>query len=86
MAADSCKIPSSVASWAATPAPFSIRKHGTRVKFSENNSVAERMCSDVVRGNAVVYTADHLPLEQVWQTTIRSITGSYYDGMVSIEC
>ena len=85
---DFSKIPSSVDGWAATPAPFSTSKHGTRVKFSEDNSVAERVRSAYymldLEGNAVVYTAHRLPVEQVWQTTILStVTRSYNGGMVS---
>ena len=82
------QVPSSVASWAARPAPFSTSKHGKRVKFSGDSSVAERVAERVgpfsVLGDAVVYTADHLPLGRVWQTTVLSTTGRWIvSGLVS---
>ena len=75
-------VPSSVASWSNRPAPFSTRKHGTRVKFSVDNTVAEKVQSEEVY-NAVVYTADTLPLGQVWQTTILGTTRGWGVGLVS---
>ena len=77
------QVPSSVASWAARPAPFSTSKHGTDVKFSEDSSVAERVEPEEDFENAVVYTADHLPLGRVWQTTILSTTRGWDAGLVS---
>ena len=73
-------VPSSVASWSTRPAPFSTRKHGIRVKFSVDNTVAER-----VGGwkNAVVYTSVPVPLGQVWQTTMLGTDIDYRYGLVS---
>ena len=77
------QVPSSVASWSTRPAPFSTRKHSRRVKFSVDNTVAERVDGFWADG-AVVYTADPVPLGRVWQTTIlgTTTTGSGY-GLVS---
>ena len=74
------QVPSSVASWSARPAPFSTRKHGTRVKFSVDNTVAERVGG---RKDAVVYTADPVPLGQVWHTTTLGTTKGGIAGLVS---
>ena len=57
-------VPSSVASWSNRPAPFSTRKHGRNVKFSVDNTVAERVQPERPV-DAVVYT-DTLPLGRVW--------------------
>ena len=64
------QAPSNVANWPARPAPFNTQKHGKRIKFSELSSVAERVEPEEDTADAVVYTAAHLPLGQVWQTTI----------------
>ena len=77
------QVPSSVASWVARPAPFSTSRHGTRVKFSGDSSVAERVEPDEHHRDAVVYTADHLPLGRVWQTTVLSTIGRWAGGLVS---
>ena len=80
------QVPSSVASWVPRPAPFSTSKHGTRVKFSGGSSVAERVKPEYPDGfyrDAVVYTADHLPLGRVWQTTVLSTTRGWDVGLVS---
>ena len=77
-------VPSSVASWSTRPAPFSTSKHGTNVKFSVDNTVAERVQPvEYQYGDAVVYTADTLPLGQVWQTTILGTTTRWRGGLVS---
>ena len=50
------QVPSSVASWSTRPALFSTRKHGKRVKFSVDNTVAERVRSELSNfDDAVVY-------------------------------
>ena len=76
-------VQSSVASWSTRPAPFSTRKHGRRVKFSIGNTVAERVEPEEDFDDAVVYTADPLPLGQVWQTTILDTTTRWSYGLVS---
>ena len=73
-------VPSSVASWSTRPAPFSTSKHSTNVKFSVDNTVAERV-GDFSNG-AVVYTSVPVPLGQVWQTTILGATW-WGTGLVS---
>ena len=77
------QVPSSVASWSTRPAPFSTRKHGMRVEFSVDNTVANRVESEEVFDDAVAYTADTLPLGQVWQTTIQGTTTGWAYGLVS---
>ena len=67
---------------AARPAPFNTQKHGARIIFSEDNSVAERMeprrdCY------GVVYTARQLPLGRVWRTTVLFTGGGWSGGLVS---
>ena len=74
------KVPSSVASWSTRPAPFSTRNFGGNVEFSVDNTVAERAGG---LDDAVVYTADPVPLGQMWQTTVLSTTERYYGGLVS---
>ena len=76
------QVPSSVARWSTRPAPFSSRKHSTNVKFSVDNTVAERVGEWDT--DAVVYTADPVPFGRVWQTTIlgTSTTGWGF-GLVS---
>ena len=75
------QVPSSVASWSTRPAPFSTRKHGPRIKFSVDNTVAERVGD--WSSDAVVYTSNPVPLGQVWQTTILDTNTRWYDGLVS---
>ena len=75
-------VPSSVASWSTRPAPFNTRKHGMRVKFSVDNTVAERVWPEGYY-SAVVYTADTLPLGRVWQTTILGTSTGWTIGLVS---
>ena len=74
------QVPSSVARWSTRPAPFSTRKHGIRVKFSVDNTVAERVGGD---SDAVVYTSNPVPLGQVWQTTKLGTSTECSFGMVS---
>ena len=81
MADQRVQVPSSVASWSTRPAPFRYRKHGTKVKFSVGNTVVKRVGHS--GDDAVVYTADPLPLGRVWQTTMLGTTTSYYGGLVS---
>ena len=80
------QVQSSVTSWAARPAPFSTRKHGTKAKFSGDSSVAERVKPEYPGGDyrsAVVYTEDPLPLGRVWQATVLSTTRGWDGGLVS---
>ena len=74
-------VPSSVASWSTRPAPFSTRKYGRSVKFSVDNTVAEREWG--YSSDAVVYTSVTVPLGQVWQTTILGTTTRGWGGLVS---
>ena len=46
--------------------------------------MAERVVPESDYWKAVVYTADHLPLGRVWQTTVLSTsTGGWAGGLVS---
>ena len=77
------QVPSIVASWSTRPDPFSTRKYGRNVKFSVDNTVAERVQPEKYYKDAVVYTADTLPLGRVWQTTILGTTTQWEGGPVS---
>ena len=77
------QVPSSVASWAAKPAPFSTSKGSTRVKLSGDSSVVERVEPKLYWCGALVYTKDRLPLGRVWQTTILSTTTEWNGGLVN---
>ena len=70
------QVPSSVASWSTRPAPFSTRKQGTRVKFSVDNTVAERVGVREYFGGAVVYT-EFRPIA-TWTCVADYNTGHHY--------
>ena len=55
------------------------------VKFSGDDSVVEREQPEEYGGDCVTYTANPLPVGQVWQTTILSTTREWvgYGGPVS---
>ena len=80
------QVPSSVASWSTRPAPFSTRKHGTRVEFSVDNTVAERERVKGYGNGAIVYTSDPVPLGRVWQTTILGTTTTRWSGGLVSGC
>ena len=65
------------------PAPFNASKHGTHVKFSEQCSVAERVTPEEENENGVVYTAQPVPVGEVWRITVLSTTGMWHGGLVS---
>ena len=76
---------SSLAGWVPRPAPFNASKHGTLVEFSEQCSVAERVRTKA-RGrymNGVVYTAQPVPVGEVWRITVLSTTDKWSGGLVS---
>ena len=77
-------VPSSVADWTPRPAPFNVRKCGTRARFSEEASVAERVEPEKYRKNAVVYTAQPLAMGQVWRVTVQNTTHEWGGGLVSV--
>ena len=77
------EVPSTVAGWSSRPAPFSTQICGTRVKFSKDSSVAERVEPNDYSNDAVVYTAKHLALGQLWQITILNIIRVWFYGLVS---
>ena len=74
----------SLAGWIPRPALFNASKHGTSVKFSEEWSVAERETPEDVWKNAVVYTAQPVPVGEVWRATVLSTsTRKWHGGLVS---
>ena len=77
-------VPSSVADWTPRPAPFDVRKCGTRARFSEEASVAERVEPEEDYDNAVVYTAQPLAVGQVWRVTVQNTTRRWHNGLVSV--
>ena len=76
------QVPSNIAGWSTRPAPFNTTKHGINVKFSVDYTIAERLESEEYRDNAVAYTAETMPLGQVWQATILRTRG-WGSGLVS---
>ena len=74
---------SSLASWIPRPAPFNDSKHGTRVEFSEECSAAERESPELHHKNAVVYTAQPVPVGEVWRITVLNTTREWGGGLVS---
>ena len=74
---------SSLAGWTPRPAPFNASKHGTLVEFSEQCSVAERVTPEEDYENAVVYTAQPVPVGEVWRITVLSTTDEWKGGLVS---
>ena len=75
--------PQSVRGWLATPAPLDTKKHGKNAIFSGDNSIVERQQPDYEHFGCVCYTSDHIPLGQVWQTTVLTITSRWRGGLVS---
>ena len=74
---------SSLAGWIPRPAPFNASKHGTRVVFSEARSVAERKRPDDYNLGAVVYTAQPVPVGEVWRITVLNVSRKWGTGLVS---
>ena len=67
------------------PRPFSASKCGTSIKLSEECSVAEKVRPEDYHncGNGVVYTAQPLPVGEVWTITVLSTTRGWTGGLVS---
>ena len=77
-------VPCVLSDWMPGPFVLNTKKCGARAKFSGDNSVLEREQPELEVGDCVAYTANPLPLGQVWQTTILSTTGSENrSGLVS---
>ena len=72
-------VPFVLSDWMPGPFVFNTEKCGARAKFSEGNSVLEREHPELEDGGCVAYTANPLPLGQVWQTTILSTTEGEWD-------
>ena len=69
--------------WVPGPFVLNAKKCGRRAKFSGDNSVVERERPEEYYSGCVTYTANPLPLGQVWETTILSTTGKWDYGLVS---
>ena len=76
-------VPTVLSDWVPGPFVLNTKKCGERAKFSGDNSVVERERPEEYRGGCVTYTANPLPLGQVWQTTILSTTRKWDYGLVS---
>ena len=74
---------SSLADWIPRPAPFNESKRGKLVKFSEECSVAERVTPEKKCENGVVYTAQPVPVGEVWRITVLNTTRRWDGGLVS---
>ena len=76
---------SSLAGWIPRPAPFNASKHGTRVEFSAQCSVAEKVRPKDADGfeDGVVYTAQPVPVGEVWRITVLSTVDKWSGGLVS---
>ena len=72
----------SLAGWIPRPAPFDGRNYGTKVKLSEERSVAERD-SLIEWRYGVVYTAQPVPVGDVWRITVLKTTVTWSGGLVS---
>ena len=80
-------VPTDLSDWVPGPFVLNTKKCGVmRAKFSGDNSVVERVRPEEDYGGCT-YTANPLPLGQVWQTTILSTTRftewSTFIGLVS---
>ena len=75
-------VPTVLSDWVPGPFVLNTKKCGEGAKFSGDNSVVERERPEEW-GGCVAYTANPLPLGQVWQTTILSTTRKWLGGLVS---
>ena len=76
-------VPTVLSDWVPGPFVLNTKKCGDRAKFSGDNSVVERELPEMYDAGCVTYTANPLPLGQVWQTTILSTTRKWLGGLVS---
>ena len=76
-------VPTVLSDWVPGPFVLNTKKCGERAKFSGDNSVVEREQPEEYLDGCVTYTANPLPLGQVWQTTILSTTRKWIYGLVS---
>ena len=75
-------VPTLLSDWVPGPFVLNTKKCGERAKFSGDKSVVERERPEY-GGGCVTFTANPLPLGQVWQTTILSTTSGVHYGLVS---
>ena len=76
--------PSFLSDWVPGPFALNVKKCGVNAKFSEGNSVVTREAYLVHYSGCVAYTANPLPLGQVWQTTILRTTKKW-DGLIPMD-
>ena len=76
-------VPTVLSDWVPGPFVLNTKKCGVLAKFSGDNSVVEREPPEENWAGCVTYTANPLPLGQVWQTTILSTTRGWKLGLVS---
>ena len=75
-------VPSFLSDWVPRPFALNVKKCGVHAKFSGDvNSVVEREGHVWHYSGCVAYTANPLPLGQVWQTTILD-TIKALDGVI----
>ena len=70
--------------WVPRPFALNVKKCGVNAEFSEDDTVVKRKKPFVRHGGCVVYTANPLPLDQVWQTTILRTTKKW-DGIIPMD-
>ena len=76
-------VPTVLSDWVPGPFVLNTKKCGERAKFSGDNSVVERERPEEDWAGCVTYTANPLPLGQVWQTKILNTTRRWSGGLVS---
>lgn len=69
--------------WILRPAPFNASKHGVLVEFSEGYSVAERVRPELEYEEGVVYTAQPVPVGELWMITVLRTMNAWSGGLVS---
>ena len=72
-------VPTDLSDWVPGPFVLNTKKCG---RLAGDNSVVERELPEVYSHGCVTYTANPLPLGQVWQTTILSTIWKW-GGLVS---
>ena len=69
--------------WSSQPAALHHR-HGSNIRLSENNTVAERVNPLRTFNNGVVMTAEPVSVGTVFQVTVLEKVGGYLGSLVSV--
>jgi len=69
--------------WSSQPAALHHR-HGSNIRLSENNTVAERVESRRYSSNGVVMTAEPVPVGTVFQVTVVEDVDQWGESLVSV--